>query len=190
MLPWGDDLNSPEPERIGHDVRVASRQEALHGLASPPNCYALLDQALRHHLGQSADEHLQANAKVFAGFSEVAASKALASHSWLPQARSSEELATITDNNRAVTLPGYPKYLNAYQDVDQAAAVILSTTAEARRLGIPESQWVYLHGTADVEESPLLITERPDLHRCKGMAAMGQELERAANMPASMLRTP
>merc|ERR1711985_97372 len=66
-----------------------------------------------------------------------------------------------------------------------AAAVILTTTSRARELGVPESRWVYLHGTADVEERPRFMTERPELHRCVGMAAMGRELQRSANMSIS-----
>ncbi|OBH04777.1 acetyl-CoA acetyltransferase [Mycobacterium sp. E2699] len=41
-----------------------------------------------------------------------------------------------------------------------AAALLMSVEA-ARRLGVPEENWVYLHGHADLEEQPLL--ERPDL---------------------------
>lgn len=97
--------------------------------------------------------------------------------------RSADELATVNTENRAVTKPGYPKFLNAIQDVDQGAAVLLTSVAEARRLGVPERKWVFLHGTADAEEAPLFLTQRPDLHRCKGMAAVGEEVSRSANVP-------
>ena len=90
-------------------------------------------------------------------------------HAWFPTERSAQELATVDEVNRAVTSPGYPKYMNAIMDVDQGAAVLLMSVREAARLGIPEHKWVYLHGCADAYDWPT-SAERAQLHRAPAMA--------------------
>jgi acetyl-CoA C-acetyltransferase len=51
----------------------------------------------------------------------------------------------------------------AREKVNLGAAVLLMSVEVARRCGVPEDRWVYLHGHADGVELPLL--ERPDLGR-------------------------
>ena len=182
-LPWGDKSDPVGPTMAGETESLLTLREARHGLAAPTNTYALLDQALRHHLGRTAGEHMVRHAELFAGFSSVAASPEMAEHAWFPTARAPAELATVTAENRPVTVPGYPKYLNAFQDVDMAAAVLLTTASEAIRLGVPRSSWVFIHACADANEAPFLVSERPELHRCRAIHAMGRELSRAAGVP-------
>ena len=52
---------------------VVSGHEARHGLASPPNIYAFLDQANRHKAGTSVVSHMEGVGALFEGFSKVAA---------------------------------------------------------------------------------------------------------------------
>mmetsp|Transcript_4941 Transcript_4941/g.5631 ORF Transcript_4941/g.5631 Transcript_4941/m.5631 type:complete len:263 (+) Transcript_4941:2-790(+) len=52
--------------------------------------------------------------------------------------------------------------------------------AQALRVGIPASKWVYLHGCADTYEKELL--KRPKLHRSPAMKIMGEELEKSSNL--------
>ncbi|MEU0515129.1 enoyl-CoA hydratase-related protein, partial [Amycolatopsis sp. NPDC006125] len=70
------------------------------------------------------------------------------------------ELATPTERNRPIADP-YTRFLIAREQVNQGAAVLLMSVGAARRLGVPEDKWVFLHGHADLEEQPLL--EREDL---------------------------
>jgi acetyl-CoA C-acetyltransferase len=49
----------------------------------------------------------------------------------------------------------------AREKVNQGAAVVLTSVAAARRLGVPSDRWVFLHGHADLRERDLL--ERADL---------------------------
>ena len=55
----------------------------------------------------------------------------------------------------------YPRLLVARDQVNHGAAALLMSVETARKLGVPEDNWVYLHGHADLEEQSLL--ERPDL---------------------------
>ena len=55
----------------------------------------------------------------------------------------------------------YPRLLVARDQVNQGAAALLMSVTAARRLGVPEEKWVYLHGHADMTEQRLL--DRADL---------------------------
>jgi acetyl-CoA C-acetyltransferase len=76
----------------------------------------------------------------------------------LPVARTADEIITPEGDNRYIGYP-YTKYLNANMFVDQAAALVLMSTAAADRLGVPVAKRVYLHGNADTHEK-ILVTER------------------------------
>jgi acetyl-CoA C-acetyltransferase len=69
-------------------------------------------------------------------------------------------LITPTDINRYIAYP-YTKYLNSNMFVDQAAAVVMMSTAAADAAGVPEAKRVYLHGCADTHE-PILVSRRSD----------------------------
>ena len=58
-------------------------------------------------------------------------------------------------------------------DVDQGAALILTSVGEARRLGISEEKWVYLWGCGDATDH-WFITERVDYHSSPAIRAAGQ----------------
>ncbi|MBE8220356.1 MAG: acetyl-CoA acetyltransferase [Alphaproteobacteria bacterium] len=156
---WNDD--PPEsPEQIGQEKEGVLPVEHRHGLFFPVNYYPLFENALRAHLGRTMDEHMKAVGDLMAPFTQIAATHPQA---WFPTARTSEELVQESDENRWVGYP-YPKYLNAVMRIDQAAAIVMMSVGKARALGIPENQWVYLHGCADVNEI-WNGAARPDLHR-------------------------
>ena len=95
--------------------------------------------------------------ELFAPFTKIAASNPFAA---APVERTVDELITVTDRNRMIAEP-YPRLMVARDQVNQGAAALLMSVEAARRLGVPEENWVYLHGHADIEEQALL--ERPDL---------------------------
>ncbi len=96
---------------------------------------------------------------LFAPFTEVAAKNP---HASAPVRRSAEELVTVTEKNRMIADP-YPRYVVARDKVNQGAAVLVMSVSTARRLGVPEERWVFLHGHADLRERDLM--ERADLSR-------------------------
>jgi acetyl-CoA C-acetyltransferase len=117
----------------------------------------LLDNARRAKLGLGVSDYRQQMAELFAPFSKVAAKNPFSSS---PVERSVEEIVTVTDDNRMICDP-YPRLLVARDTVNQGAAAILMSVEAARRLGVPEDRWVYLHGHADQTEQALL--DREDL---------------------------
>jgi acetyl-CoA C-acetyltransferase len=128
-----------------------------HGLTGAPVQYGLLENARRARLGRSVADYRRAMAELFAPFSKVAAKNPFSSS---PVERSVEEILTVTDDNRMICDP-YPRLLVARDQVNQGAAAVLTSVEAARRLGVPEEKWVYVHGHADMIEQAML--DRVDL---------------------------
>lgn len=129
----------------------------IHGLTGAPVQYGLLENARRARLGMGTADYLQAMGELFAPMSKIAAKNPFSAS---PVERSVDELTTISTTNRMICDP-YPRLLVARDQVNQGAAALLMSVAAARRLGVPEDRWVYLHGHADMRSQRLL--ERTDL---------------------------
>ena len=110
-----------------------SRHLAAHGLTGAPSQYALIDNARRARLKQTRQEYAAAMGALFAPFTKVAAANP---HAAAPVERSAAELVTPTETNRPIADP-YTRYIVAREKVNQGAAVLLTSVAAARRLGIP-----------------------------------------------------
>jgi len=152
------------------DARMGSSEAELkHGASAPIQVYPLFENALRAHYGWSLDEHHDALSKLTGTFSKVAAENPYA---WFRDGKSGEEITTPTAENRYVGFP-YTKYMNAIMDVDQAAGVIMTSVGEARRLGIPESKWIYLLGCGDAADI-WFPSERENFHSSPAIKACGE----------------
>jgi acetyl-CoA C-acetyltransferase len=136
---------------------LVSRHLAAHGLTGAPSQYALIDNARRARLKRSREQYAAAMGALFAPFTRVAAANP---HASAPTMRSAAELVTPTEANRPIADP-YTRYIVAREKVNQGAAVLLMSAAAARRLGVPQDRWVFLHGHADLRERALM--ERADL---------------------------
>ena len=93
--------------------------EISHSVFEAYLTFALFDNARRAQLGRGLDEHRAALGRVMAPMTEVAA--ATPKHAWFPVARTAEEIATATADNRMVAYP-YTKLMTSIMDVDMAAA--------------------------------------------------------------------
>ncbi|GAB3472877.1 acetyl-CoA acetyltransferase [Nocardiopsis coralliicola] len=144
---------------------LVTREQTLHGLTGAPAQYALLENARRTRLQLDRDSYAARMGALFAPFTEVAAANP---HAAAPTARSAAELVAPTEKNRRIADP-YTRYIVARDQVNQGAAVLLASVAAARRLGVPEDRWVYLHGHADLRERDLM--ERADLGASPAAAA-------------------
>ncbi len=154
---FSEDVDGQLEDR-GHGLDgLISRYTIIHGLVDAPTQYALLENARRAGTGLGPADYLRRMGELFAPFSEVAAGNPFAA---APVQRSVDELVTVTDSNRMISDP-YPRLLVARDQVNQGAAALLMPVAAARRLGVPEENWVYLAGHADLAERRML--DRPDL---------------------------
>jgi acetyl-CoA C-acetyltransferase len=159
---------------IGDTRNGMSAHEMQHGATLPVRIYPLFENALRAHYGHGIDEHQRAIGELMQTFSATAAANP---HAWFREARGAAQIATAGPDNRYIGFP-YPKYCNAIMDVDQGAALIMTSAGEARRLGVPDDKLVYLHGCGDATDH-WFITERVDYHSSPAIKSMG---ERALSM--------
>ena len=136
---------------------LVSRYTVSHGLTSAPIQYALLENARRAGTGLGPTAYRRQMGELFAPFTKIAAKNPFAA---APVERTVDELITVTERNRMISEP-YPRLMVARDQVNQGAAALLMSVEAAQRLGVPEENWVYLHGHADMEEQSLL--QRPDL---------------------------
>ncbi len=156
---------TPAPD-MGDPRPGTSEAEAKHGASIPTSVYPLFENALRAHYGRTIEDHQRALGELAARFSAVAASNP---HAWFQEARSATEIATAGPGNRYIGFP-YPKFMNAIMDVDQGAALLLTSVGEARRLGIAEDRWVYLWGCGEATDH-WFITERVNYHSSPAIRA-------------------
>lgn len=120
---------------------------------------------------------------LFAPFTDIAAKNP---HSAAPVRRSAEELVTATEQNRVIAEP-YTRFVVAREKVNQGAAVLLMSVGTARRLGVPEERWVFLHGHADLRERDLM--ERADLSRSPAAVTAAEHALEVAGITAAELAT-
>lgn len=145
------------PTRVGTTGAGSSEAELAVGLEMPISVYPIFENALRAARGQSLEAHRRSMGALFEPFTKIAAANP---HAWFPVARSAEELACPTATNRMICFP-YPKYLNAVMATDQAAGALIASQAMARKLGVPEENWIYWRGGAFEVEDPWLVSRRP-----------------------------
>ena len=160
-----DTATGPEVDRGRGTHLVNTRHQVLHGMTNAPVQYALLEHARRHRLGLDRATYAKQMAALLAPMSEVAAAHP---HAAAPTVRSVDEVATTTADNRVVADP-YRRLMVARDQVNQGAACVIASVGEARRLGVPEDRWVFLHGHASLAEQVML--ERPDLSRSPATVA-------------------
>ena len=165
---WDDSNQTEKPEVVNREYRVDSkdtievlRQELGHGLLDPISTYALFENSYCHARGVSPEEHHARMARLFSRFSLVAAAQP--EHSWFPKAKSPEELLTVTERNRMLAYP-YTKSMVARDEVDQSAAILLMSWAEAEKRGVPEDKIIFLWGSGDAYDNEC-TSLRPDLGR-------------------------
>lgn len=145
-----------EDRGYGYDG-IFDEYTVKHGLIGAPVQYALMENARRARLGLSVADYRRQMAELFAPFSKVAAKNPFSTSS---AERSVDELMTVTESNRMICDP-YPRLMVARDQVNQGAAVVLMSVEAARRLEVPERNWVYLRGHSDMKEQKLL--DRVDL---------------------------
>ena len=167
--PW-QEAASGDPSFLVEDVELSTPHEQQHGLWLAPGFYAMSENARRHQLGHTVEEHQRGLGDLFTRFTEVAANNP---HAWYPVRRSSEEIATATEQNRYVAWP-YTKYMNAMNQINQSAALLLTSVDQARKLGISEDKFIYLHGCSDTKEKSIL--GRQNYYSSEAMRVMAEQV--------------
>ena len=157
-LPWSQPDDPPCPNVWGDDRPGSTQYEMAHRALAPTQVYPLLETALRHAAGRGIAEHQHAIGELWSRFAAVAATNP---HAWTPVAYSPDEIRVPSPDNRLVTFP-YTKRMCANLDVDQAAAVVLTSYATATAAGIAPDRMVFPLAGADAHDH-YFVTERASL---------------------------
>lgn len=166
-LPWPP--RGGTPPMIG-DARWGNTSiELSHRAQMPTQIYPLFENALRAARGRSIEAQRRFLGQLCARFAAVARDNPYA---WFRDGKSAEEIATPSAVNRMIGFP-YPKFMNAIMEVDQAAAVLLTSAGTARSLGIAREKWVYLWGSGDATDH-WFIGDRADFHASPAIRAAGR----------------
>jgi len=169
---WGS------PEATVGDARIGSSEiEAKHGAHLPANIYPLFENAIRAHKGRSIADHQRRLGELCARLAEVARDNPYA---WFRDAKTAEEIATVTPENRMISFP-YPKFMNAIIEVDQATAILLTSVGMAQELGIPRDRWVYIWGCADAIDV-WYVSERINYYSSPALALAGRRVLEMAGL--------
>jgi acetyl-CoA C-acetyltransferase len=154
---WAEAVDGQLEDRGFGLESLLNPELAKHGARTPIHLYALFENARRAKTGLSRTAYALKMGELFAPFTQVAAGNP---HAMAPEALSAAEIAEVTPRNRIVSDP-FPRRVIARDQANQGAAVLLTSVGKARALGVPQSQWVYLHGGADVTER--VAIQRQDL---------------------------
>ncbi|MGV3510823.1 MAG: acetyl-CoA acetyltransferase [Novosphingobium sp.] len=152
-----------------------SATSIAHGIRAPVTAYALCENARRRRLGLEREDYAREMGRLFAPFTQVAASNPYSSAAITPM--SAEEIAIPGERNRMICEP-YPLKLVSRDQVNQAAALVVMSVKAAREAGVAEGKWIYLHGAALAIEREILA--RPDIGAYPAAnAAIARALEMA-----------
>ncbi|HEY5156158.1 MAG TPA: hypothetical protein VIJ47_15565 [Acidimicrobiales bacterium] len=155
-----------EPDELWlPDDEILPSVEIERDLAVPAHQYAVIESALRHADELSAQAQRLRLGRLGASFAAVAAADPLA---WDRSGPSAATIAGPSASNRMVASP-YTKLLCSQWNVDQAVALVLTSVAEARRLGIARDRWVFPLAAAS-SEAMIPLTRRAELHRSPATA--------------------
>jgi len=150
-------------------TEIMSRFEIDLGLITPTIQYAMIDNALRHHEGQSLADHRAELGALWGAFNRVAVENPEA---WSRSPRTPDEIVSPSESNRMLSFP-YTKSLVSQWNVNQAGGLILCTLEMAARLGLDPRGFIYPLAVVDSEHM-VTLSERRDLYRSPGFKHAGE----------------
>jgi len=160
-----------EPDEILHpDGELVSQHELSRGLIMPVGLYAIMENALRHHLSQDIESHRDEISAMYERFSRIASQNPSA---WSTEPMTAGDIRNPSPTNRMLAFP-YTKSHSSQWNVDQAAALLFCSVGKARELGIPENNWIYALCASESNHMTVL-SERRALYRCIGAAAAAKQ---------------
>lgn len=166
---WSEKSDT-DPNYLFPDRDMSTEHEQAQGIWTAAHVYPLFENSLRNHYNNSIEDHQKSLGELFSPFTQVAARSP---HAWYPVERSAAEISTATNENRYVGWP-YTKYMNAMNQINQSAAILLTSVGFARELGVADDKLVYLHGCADTIEK-WNISERVNYYSSPAIKTLGEQ---------------
>jgi len=142
---------------------LASRQDAVKyagssysfsnpvkklAITDPAQIYPFYENAVQKDRGETPAEGRRNSARLWERFAKVAADNPYA---WIRNAPDADRIATVDDQNRMINFP-YPKFMVANPMVNQACAIIVTSLAEAEKMGVPDDRIIHIWGGASAGE--------------------------------------
>ena len=152
-------------ELVGPAEPIITPVEIERNLATAAHQYAIVESALRHHFGHTVEEHQRHLGALWENFARIAAEAPAA---WDQRGLAADAIALVSESNRLIAAP-YAKWLVSQWNVDQAAALVVTSVEVARRLDIPVQKWVFPLSLA-VSNLVVPLSERAELHRWPAFA--------------------
>lgn len=174
--PTGARETLPPDPVVGDDRAGVGNVELNAGLVAPVHMYALFESVIARRAERTPPEHRAALGTLMARFTEVAARHPRA---WFPEVRTPTQLAEVTPDNRLVAEP-YPKRMCAFLNVDQGAAVLVTSLGAARAAGVADRA-VFCWAGAEATDV-WFPSARPDLGSSPGLRAAATAATRAAEL--------
>ena len=142
--------------------------EVAKGIRRAIQVYPMYDNALRHERGESLQAHIERVSELWSRFNDVAQDNP---NAWVRDNMTAEEIRTPSSRNRQISFP-YTKFMNANMSVDMAAALIACNLETAKRLGIPQSKYVYPHSGVEGYDH-FSASVRENFHTSPGVRITG-----------------
>ncbi len=159
MLHLGCDHEKEMLEAQGDEYEEPNnRIERAYDLFMPQYMYPFFETALRSLAGRTPEEHRLYMGRRYERLSRIASENP---HAWSRKALSADEITLPAPKNRFVVYP-YTLHMMSNINVDQSAALIMTSEGDARALGIESSRWVYPMGGAELN-NVWHVTQRPRL---------------------------
>jgi acetyl-CoA C-acetyltransferase len=146
------DAGESYPEPVNH-------AEDAFGLFMPHFMYPFFETALRASSGRTPDEHRRWLGARCERLARIAAGNP---NAWKHKVVTADEIAEITLKNRYIVYP-YTVGMMASINVDQAAAVIMTSVEAAEKLGIGAERRIYPMGGAEFKNI-WHVSRRPCLY--------------------------
>ena len=154
---------------FGADQRPEHHEyEVAKGIRRAIQVYPMYDNALRYERGESLQAHIERVSGLWSRFNDVAQDNP---NAWVRDNMTAEDIRTPSPRNRQISFP-YTKFMNANLSVDMAAALIVCTLEMAKRLGIPESKYVYPHSGVEGYDH-FSASVRDNFHTSPGVRITG-----------------
>lgn len=179
-LDWKLPSDTPFEDRRS-DFPILTRREIRHGIISMPLAYSLLENARRIEQGASRHDYLVEMALTGAAMSAKSLTR---EHAQFPMAFTTEQLVSEHESDYHIT-DIYRRWRVAQDAVDLGGAIILTSAAKARELGVADDRMVWLAGASEAAEPPL--SERDHIASPDAVGfAMHAALDQAGFAPAEL----
>lgn len=148
-----------DPLVVGEVRAGESPHELLHRAFHAPRMYPLFENALRVRLNMTIAQQREFLNGYFSGMASAARGNPYA---WFNHGDKQGNIVDPTPKNPLYNFP-YTKYANPVLPVNQAAAVLMTDTQSAQKLGISKDKWVYPRAGAEAADK-WYISERVNYH--------------------------